>query len=111
MDSAKDHPSDINSKSIISLFMSETTTNNSCITDLAKVNKNNDPILPSDCAKKVDSRETNLKLSSQPRTATVPGRPRGATYDGNICMICNDRASGFHYGVLACGNSTEFLLK
>ena len=42
------------------------------------------------------------------RTASVPGKPRGATYDGNMCMICSDRASGFHYGVLACEGCKGF---
>ena len=42
------------------------------------------------------------------RNLTQPNKPRGATYDGNVCMICSDRASGFHYGVLACEGCKGF---
>jgi hypothetical protein len=47
-------------------------------------------------------------LNTSNRVASVPGKPRGATYDGNVCMICSDRASGFHYGVLACEGCKGF---
>ncbi|CAF0832034.1 unnamed protein product [Brachionus calyciflorus] len=50
---------------------------------------------------------TNTKTTKS-KTTTIPGKPRGATYDGNICMICSDRASGFHYGVLACEGCKGF---
>lgn len=52
--------------------------------------------------------ESETTKKSKNKTASIPGKPRGATYDGNICMICSDRASGFHYGVLACEGCKGF---
>lgn len=58
----------------------------------------------------VESRQQEIDASkkSRNRVAAVPGKPRGATYDGNLCMICSDKASGFHYGVLACEGCKGF---
>lgn len=52
----------------------------------------------------------NLNVKSTTNTSTVMPtmKARGATYDGNLCMICSDRASGFHYGVLACEGCKGF---
>jgi hypothetical protein len=55
-----------------------------------------------------EDNESQMTPSKKSRIAAIPGKPRGATYDGNACMICSDRASGFHYGVLACEGCKGF---
>lgn len=51
------------------------------------------------------SKSANTKQQQQSNSSN---KARGATYDGNLCMICSDRASGFHYGVLACEGCKGF---
>jgi hypothetical protein len=54
--------------------------------------------------------KSNKSKSSNPKqqSSSNSNKARGATYDGNLCMICSDRASGFHYGVLACEGCKGF---
>lgn len=60
------------------------------------------------------SRHGTIKCGTSPSgndsggSARSSNKTRGATYDGNLCMICSDRASGFHYGVLACEGCKGF---
>jgi hypothetical protein len=80
--------------------------------ETAIINKRNDDYESETQTSSSNSNNTKLKLnkftSPNQRKAAIPGKPRGATYDGNLCMICSDRASGFHYGVLACEGCKGF---
>lgn len=55
-----------------------------------------------------DSTIDASRISGSVNHGSTNVKARGATYDGNLCMICNDRASGFHYGVLACEGCKGF---
>ena len=59
--------------------------------------------LNEECIENSNDKNSNKLNKNRGTKASVnTGKQRGATYDGNLCMICSDRASGFHYGVLAC---------
>ncbi|XP_062913674.1 bile acid receptor isoform X2 [Mobula hypostoma] len=51
-----------------------------------------------------DSEDCDVPVTKKPRLGTIPGKMKG----DELCVVCGDKASGYHYNALTCEGCKGF---
>ncbi|XP_072123474.1 bile acid receptor isoform X2 [Mobula birostris] len=51
-----------------------------------------------------DSEDCDVPVAKKPRLGTIPGKMKG----DELCVVCGDKASGYHYNALTCEGCKGF---